>query len=413
MESRIDATKPTAGQALTQDVRDNFQSAQDQLDSLTTGLENIESGAASALATAVATLDATDAAETAARTQADMDNAATATEALNAATDALIEAISQEASARVAADASLEGTKQAAYTNLTALGALTSAANKLPFFTGSGTADVADLTAYARSILATASAAALRAALGLPRVLIQSTVPFCMIAGNGAGVGLSFNGGGGGAFTLDAAPVAGLGSGLTGWPCFFRLPANAGGSGCAAGWYYGVWTDDTHGTIYGDTYTSGLPRDSVPTSPATFSGTPSGRITQVTSEVTSLSGITLPANSIGKNGNLQWLISSCSDAAAATKTFRAKLGGTLLWFDQESTTAVATRLYVAENANHEGRQIKTRSTIGVAGGSSTISNVFSAIDTSVDQAITETMQLSANTSSMVRLSSLFTIEPGA
>src|SRR5579884_3339656 len=62
--------------------------------------------------------------------------------------------------------------------NLTALAGLTGAADEVPYFTAVGAMALAALTPYGRTIVACATAAAARAALGLGSAALNSSADF-------------------------------------------------------------------------------------------------------------------------------------------------------------------------------------------------------------------------------------------
>ncbi|HMU31892.1 MAG TPA: hypothetical protein PKD43_17455, partial [Nitrospira sp.] len=114
-----------------------------------------------------------------------------------------------------------------------------------------------------------------------PICIASIGVPFIIPPGDGSANGLQFTGSSG-AFTLSAAILANSWNVLKG--CWMYMPASFGGSTYPAGWYWAVFSSDTAGILYTETYVSGRPAR--PATQTPFSTNLSGWLTTTTAEVT-------------------------------------------------------------------------------------------------------------------------------
>lgn len=192
--------------------------------------------------------------------------------------------------------------------------------------------------------------------------------------------------------------------------CYLYLPANAIQSGSTAGWYFASMSSTTVGTVYQQTYTSGVP--TIPGSPTAWTATGPGAYTGVTSAVTGPQ-ITIPANTLGANGALRvshlWSVPGNTN----TKTCQVSVGGTVLLSIAFSSAAqfgscAITQLWNqgAQNANVF---LTTTAPSGV--GASTAANTFSSVNFAAAQTFALPMQLGTATDYLVSEAFLLEVIP--
>jgi len=234
-----------------------------------------------------------------------------------------------------------------------------------------------------------------------PLTIASVGTPFVIPPGDGAAVGLQFTGTAG-AFTLSAAILTNAWNALKG--CWMYLPASFGGSTCPAGWYWAVFSSDTAGIVYTDTYVSGKPAR--PSSPVAFSINLTGWLTSTTSEVTGPTGITLPGKSIGPNGTLKCQFRTMG-TTTGTKTIKAYLDSTVIGGAILSGSPVAEYLVSCSNQGAENLQLTSASNssltgVGVTGTLLATSN-YTAIDTTADRTLSFSLQSSTTATCAVLL----------
>lgn len=210
-------------------------------------------------------------------------------------------------------------------------------------------------------------------------ILAQSAVPVCL-APNGT---VATNG----AITLVTALPTTYSGGI-----WLRLPAGAV-SGGSAGLYWAVMSSTTQGQVYTnfvDPASAFTPY--IPGTLAAAVGSNSA-YTQSTAIITMVN-VTIPGGAMGPNGayRLTWKFNG---SGAGSKAQRAKFGDQTPWNPFSVTTSPASGIHSLQNRGSVNRQYSSNGSSGDSGSAGT--GVYIALDTSIDQTLALTTQLTTAT----------------
>ncbi len=241
-------------------------------------------------------------------------------------------------------------------------------------------------------------------------VIAQSNIPFLILPGDGATAGCLFTGSAGAA-SMSAAIVTGAAEILSG--CYAYFSANFGGSSLPAGWYWTEFSSDTALIVYQETYVSGRPKR--PATKTPFSIDLTGRVTQTTNEIVAVSGISIPAGSLGKNGILRMELSYFG-SGSGTRIYRLRTDDVastqLLTVASLAASACGESLVSFRNADSHTRKISSRTSTSTNSGIGTTSAGLSSqgkdADTELDLRLAITLQ--GNVTASAPVMSWFTIE---
>ena len=268
--------------------------------------------------------------------------------------------------------------------DLTSLAAQTTAANRCQYWSGSATAALYDCTGFVRGLGTSADAAGFRSAIGLGTLATQSGTFSGTSSGTNTGdqtrVGL------GAAASGTNSDITAL-TGLT-----TALPIGEGGTGAT--------TTAAARTALGVTQT------------LVFASGASFPVTGTTAE-TNAANITIPANAIGPNGQVEIEFLGTATNNANSKTFRVKFGGTTFYTLVASTDA-SDQPHIRISNRGTGSQIAFPGSVAVGlgkGGSATPTT--SSVDTTAASSLTITVQLATSTDTVTLESYLIRVTYGA
>ena len=193
---------------------------------------------------------------------------------------------------------------------------------------------------------------------------------------------------------------------------FVYFPASAVSGDSTGGIYYVVFSSTTVGVVYAGKYGVANGVGSVAFTPVV----PSGTLTAVTGSNSSFTGsttettlinVTVPAGSIGNNGQIVVTANWACNNSAGAKVGTVYLGGTAVGTASSYTTSTGG----SSMNSVRNRGILTKQVSQLVGGASTDANVYTSIDTSVDKAITITGDTATATDHIVLEGFTITLNP--
>ena len=233
---------------------------------------------------------------------------------------------------------------------------------------------------------------------GLPVPLWVCGIPFVLFAGDGGSNGMLFTGTAGN-FTMSAAVLTGFVIPVG----YCYLPANAGGLGNAAGWFYFEMSSETAGIVYNNAFSPVV--GAIPIVPGVktpFANPVGGRITQTTADITMLS-YPLAAGAIGKNGSLRLSVKRLASATATSKSIKIYADATLIYTSGTTTSSCVDFEAAIQNTGVSNKQISTRSHTVIGQATTSMSSDLSSFDFSNACTLSITANLAVNTDSVLHV----------
>lgn len=213
------------------------------------------------------------------------------------------------------------------------------------------------------------------AAMGLPYVLAQSSIPLIKISSGSVDANGVIS-------AITALPLA--------YPhAFCYFPANILATSIAAGWHYCTFSTTTAGVAYLSTWNPALgTTPTVPSSPTAVTDG-KGAYTGDTSAQGAL--ITLPAGALGPNGFLEVWARSGHTTSASNKVLRIALGATNIVGPVFTTSTTAIFYGQAGNAGAEAKQnYSSHGTVGTA--ATATAGLLSTVNTAIASTVGFTHQ---------------------